>query len=89
MSADQPICARGCVLAGAAVPLAPVPPLEEVLGFVTDPAAVTAAQVSDATTQVLENPAYREAARPIATEIAATPPPASLVPWLRSLLGAV
>jgi L-2-deoxyfucosyltransferase len=85
LSADQPICARGCLLAGTAVSLAPVPPLENPLAFVTDPAAVTAAQVSDAITQVLEDPAYREAARRVAAEIAATPPPASLVPWLVSL----
>ena len=87
LSADQPICAMGCVLAGAAVSLPPVPPPEDVMAFVTDPAAVTAAQVSDATTRVLEDPAYREAARRIAAEIVATPPPASLVPWLASLSG--
>lgn len=57
------------------------------MAFVADPAAVTAAQVSDATTRVLEDPAYREAARRVAAEIAATPPPASLVPWLASLSG--
>ena len=88
LSADQPICAMGCVLAGTAVSLAPVPPPGDVLAFVTDPAAVTAAQVSDATTEVLEDLAYHEAARRIAAEIAATPPPASLVPWLGSLAGA-
>jgi UDP:flavonoid glycosyltransferase YjiC (YdhE family) len=59
------------------------------MSYVSDPSAVTAAQVSEATTQVLEDPAYREAARRIAAEIAATPPPASLVPWLASLPGAV
>jgi UDP:flavonoid glycosyltransferase YjiC (YdhE family) len=89
LSADQPICAMGCVLAGAAVALPPVPPREDVMAFVTDPAAVTAAQVSEATSRVLEDPAYRVAAQRIAAEIAATPPPASLVPWLASLSGAV
>ena len=54
----------------------------------TDPAAVTAAQVSEATTRVLEDPTYRAAARRIAAEIAATPLPASVVPWLASLAGA-
>jgi UDP:flavonoid glycosyltransferase YjiC (YdhE family) len=48
---------------------------------------VTTTQVSEATTRVLENPTYREAARRIAAEIAATPPPASVVPWLASLAG--
>jgi len=89
LAADQPICAMGCVLAGTAVSLAPVPPPEDFMAFVTDPAAVTAAQVSEATTRVLENPTYREAARRIAAEIAATPLPASVVPWLASLAGAV
>jgi UDP:flavonoid glycosyltransferase YjiC (YdhE family) len=31
LAADQPICAMGCVLAGAAVSLAPVPPPEDFL----------------------------------------------------------
>jgi UDP:flavonoid glycosyltransferase YjiC (YdhE family) len=89
LAADQPICAMGCVIAGTAVSLAPVPPPEDFMAYVTDPAAVTAAQVSEATTRVLEDPAYREAARRIAAEIAAAPPPASIVPWLASLAGAV
>jgi UDP:flavonoid glycosyltransferase YjiC (YdhE family) len=88
LAADQPVCAMGCVLAGTAVSLAPVPPPEDFLAFVTDPAAVTAAQVSEATTRVLEDRTYREAARRIAAEIAATPLPASVVPWLASLAGA-
>jgi UDP:flavonoid glycosyltransferase YjiC (YdhE family) len=88
LAADQPICAMGCVLAGTAVSLAPVPPPDDFLAFVTDPAAVTAAQVSEATSRVLEDPTYREAARRIAAEIAATPLPASVVPWLASLGGA-
>ena len=78
----------GCVLAGTAVSLAPVPPPEDFMAFVTDPAAVTADQVSEATTRVLENPTDREAARRIAAEIAATPLPASVVPWVASLAGA-
>lgn len=64
------------------------PPPEDFLAFVTDPAAVTAAQVSEATTRVLENPIYREAARRMAAAIAAAPPPASVVPWRTSLAGA-
>jgi UDP:flavonoid glycosyltransferase YjiC (YdhE family) len=88
LGADQPICAMGCVLAGAAVSLAPVPPPEDLMAFVTDPVAVTAAQVSEATARVLESSTYREAARRIAAEIAATPPPASVVPWLVSLAAA-
>jgi UDP:flavonoid glycosyltransferase YjiC (YdhE family) len=87
LAADQPICAMGCVIAGTAVSLAPVPPPEDFMAYVTDPAAVTAAQVSEATTRVLEDPTYREAARRIAAEIAAAPPPASVVPWLASLAG--
>jgi hypothetical protein len=67
--------------------LAPVPAPRQFLAYVTDPAAVTAAQVGEATTRVSEGPAYRQAARRIAAEIAAAPPPASLVPWLASLAG--
>jgi UDP:flavonoid glycosyltransferase YjiC (YdhE family) len=88
LAADQPICAMGCVLAGAAVSLAPVPSPEEFLAYTTDPTAVTATQVSEATTRVLETPAYRQAAQRIAAEIAAAPPPSSVRPWLTSLAGA-
>ena len=88
LGADQPICAMGCVLAGAAASLAPVPSPDDFMTFVTDPAAVTAAQVGQATAGVLESPTYRAAARRIAAEIAATPPPASVVPWLASLADA-
>jgi UDP:flavonoid glycosyltransferase YjiC (YdhE family) len=87
LAADQPVCAMGRVSAGAAVSLASVPAPEQFLAYVTDPAAVTAAQVGEATTRVLEDPAYRQAARRIAAEMAAAPPPASLVPWLMSLAG--
>jgi UDP:flavonoid glycosyltransferase YjiC (YdhE family) len=87
VAADQPICAMGCVLAGAAVSLAPVPPPQEFLAYATDPTAVTATQVSEATTLVLETPAYRQAAQRIAAEIAAAPPPSSIRPWLMSLVG--
>jgi UDP:flavonoid glycosyltransferase YjiC (YdhE family) len=87
LAADQPICAMGCVLAGAAVSLAPVPPPPEVLAYTTDPTAVTAIQVSEATTRVLETPSYRQAAQRIAAEIAAAPPPSSIRPWLTSLAG--
>jgi hypothetical protein len=66
------------------VSLAPGPAPEQFLAYVTDPAAVTAAQVGEATTRGLQHPAYRQAARRIAAEIAAAPPPASLVPWLAS-----
>jgi UDP:flavonoid glycosyltransferase YjiC (YdhE family) len=58
------------------------------MGFVTDPAAVTAAQVSEATARVLESSTYREVARRIAAEIAATPPAAAVVPWLASFAAA-
>lgn len=75
------------VLAGAAESLAPVPPPQEVLAYTTDPTAVTATQVSEATTRVLETPTYRQAAQRIAAEIAAAPPPSSIGPWLRSLAG--
>jgi UDP:flavonoid glycosyltransferase YjiC (YdhE family) len=75
LAADQPICAMGCVLAGAAVSLAPVPPPQAVLTYVTDPTSVTPTQVSEATTQVLETPTYRHAAQRIADEIAAAPRP--------------
>jgi len=87
LAADQPICAMGCVLAGAAVSLAPVPPPQEFLAYATDPTAVTATQVSEATTRVLETPTYRQAAQRIAAEIAAAPPPSSIRPWLMSLVG--
>jgi UDP:flavonoid glycosyltransferase YjiC (YdhE family) len=88
LGADQPVCAMGCVLAGAAVSLAPVPQPEDFMAFVTNPAEVTAAQVSDATARVLDSSTYGEAARRIADEIAGTPPPASVVPWLASLAAA-
>jgi UDP:flavonoid glycosyltransferase YjiC (YdhE family) len=88
LGADQPVCAMGCVLAGAAVSLAPVPQPEDFMAFVTNPAEVTAAQVSDATARVLDSSTYGEAARRIADEIAATPPPSSVVPWLASLAAA-
>jgi hypothetical protein len=58
------------------------------MAFVTNPAEVTAAQVSDATARVLDSSTYGEAARRIADEIAGTPPPASVVPWLASLAAA-
>lgn len=89
LAADQPICALGCVLAGAAASLSPVPPPQDVLAYVTDPTAVTAPQVSEATTRVLETPGYGEAARRIAAEIAAAPPPSSVRPWLTSLVDEV
>jgi hypothetical protein len=54
---------------------------------VTDPTAVTATQVSEATTRVLETPPYGQAAQRIAAEIAAAPPPSSIRPWLTSLAG--
>jgi len=88
LGADQPVCAMGCVLAGAAVSLAPVPQPEDFMAFVTNPAEVTAAQVSDATARVLDSSTYGQAARRIADEIAGTPPPASVVPWLASLAAA-
>jgi UDP:flavonoid glycosyltransferase YjiC (YdhE family) len=89
LAADEPICAMGCVIAGTAVSLVPVPPPEDFMAFVTDPTAVTATQVSEATRRVLEIPTYREAAQRIAAEIAAAPPPASIRPWLTSLVGDV
>jgi UDP:flavonoid glycosyltransferase YjiC (YdhE family) len=81
------VCAMGCVLAGAAESLAPVPPPREFLAYVTDPTAVTATQVSEATTGVLETPTYRQAAQRIAAEIAAAPAPSSIRPWLTSRTG--
>jgi UDP:flavonoid glycosyltransferase YjiC (YdhE family) len=87
LAADQPICAMGCVLAGAAESLAPVPPPREFLAYVTDPTAVTATQVSEATTRVLETPTYHQTAQRIAAEIAAAPAPSSIRPWLTSLTG--
>jgi hypothetical protein len=86
----DPERAPGCETSGAVVSAEPlraevkaVPPPEQFLACVTDPAAVTAAQVGEATTRVLEDPAYRQAARRVAAEIAAAPPPTSLVPGSR------
>src|SRR5215467_26272 len=85
LAADQPAWAMGSVTAGAAVSLAPARPPEEILSYVTDPAAVTAAKVAEATGRVLHDPGYREAAQRVATEIAALPLPTSIVPWLESV----
>jgi UDP:flavonoid glycosyltransferase YjiC (YdhE family) len=75
LAADQPVCAMGCVHAGVAESLAPIPPLDAFLACVTDPAPVTRAQVTSAVRRVLDAETYREAARRIAAQIAAIPPP--------------
>lgn len=87
ISADQGAWAMGTVLAGAAVSLAPVPPPDGFLTYATDPASVTPRLVAEATARALTVPAFREAARRIAGDIAAAPDPASIVPWLEALAG--
>ena len=73
-AADQPANADAVTLAGA--------------GIALPPTARDVDAVVGALGQVLNEPAYREAARGIAGEIAAMPEPAALVPALERLAAA-
>jgi UDP:flavonoid glycosyltransferase YjiC (YdhE family) len=74
LAADQPENADRCVDAGVGVAL--------------PPDAREPADVARATRTVLGDPAYREAARRVAGEIARMPDPASLLPRLEALAAA-
>jgi UDP:flavonoid glycosyltransferase YjiC (YdhE family) len=71
VAADQPENADRCVAAG--------------VGIALDAGDRTPAAVATATRTVLDDPAYRAAARRVAAEIEAMPEPASLVPRLEAL----
>ena len=74
MGADQPYNAERCITAGAALgviqPQLPGPPSAGPPPFTPPDPAV----IRDGTRRLLEEPAFREAARAIAAEIAAMPP---------------
>ncbi len=76
MGADQPYNTERCITAGAALgviqPQPPGPPTAAPPPFTPPNAAV----IRDGTRRLLEEPAFREAARAIAAEIAAMPPAA-------------
>ena len=76
MGADQPYNTERCITAGAALgviqPQPPGPPTAAPPPFTYPDAAV----IRDGTRRLLEEPAFREAARGIAAEIAALPPAA-------------
>jgi UDP:flavonoid glycosyltransferase YjiC (YdhE family) len=74
LGADQPFIAERCITAGAALgviqPQPPGPPAAAPPPFTPpDPALIR-----DGTRRILEEPAFRQAARTIAAEIAALPP---------------
>jgi UDP:flavonoid glycosyltransferase YjiC (YdhE family) len=71
MGADQPHNAKRCAALG--------------LGVVLDPVAATPEMINNAISSVLAEPAYRAAAERIRDEIAALPPPASVVSLLERL----
>jgi UDP:flavonoid glycosyltransferase YjiC (YdhE family) len=74
MGADQPFNTERCITAGAALgviqPQPPGPPTAAPPPFIPPDPAV----IRDGTRRILEEPAFREAARAIAAEIAAMPP---------------
>jgi UDP:flavonoid glycosyltransferase YjiC (YdhE family) len=76
MAADQPYNAERCITAGAALGVIqdqpPGPPSAAPPPFTAPDAAV----IRDGTRRLLDEPAFREAARSIAEEIAAMPPAA-------------
>ena len=74
VAADQPENADRCVAAGVGIALPPD-------GRGPD-------DVARATRTVLDDPAYRTAARRVAAEIAAMPEPAALLPRLEALAAA-
>ncbi len=73
MGADQPFTTERCITAGAALGVIqpqPGPPTAAPPPFTPPDPAV----IRDGTRRILEEPAFREAARAIASEIAAMPP---------------
>jgi UDP:flavonoid glycosyltransferase YjiC (YdhE family) len=74
MGADQPYNTERCITAGAALgvtqPLLPGPPSAAPPPFIPPDTTV----IRDGTRRLLEEPAFREAARFVAAEIAAMPP---------------
>jgi UDP:flavonoid glycosyltransferase YjiC (YdhE family) len=75
MGADQPHTTERCTRLG--------------LGRELDPVTVTPQDVKAAVTEVLADPAYRQAAERVRTEMLGLPDPAEAVPLLERLVGQV
>lgn len=84
LSADQPLNSAVFAASGAGINLAPAGDGGQ--PGAVDPDAVGPGQIADALTELLRNRRYRAAARRLAAEIEALPPPARAVELLEGLV---